>query len=228
MNHSNNSEISNNNCSEQNFRFIEYYSPQHSKNQKVITYCKSRVFYPKKTSTIYETVEIYERKILPHLQTTYIKISTRVLLKTLINIHNDDGIQNIPQIAHFSLKIKKGGNIVQSSGLPNIKLARLRSKELLVFDGHHSLLAYMSAGKNFLDEIPHIIISGKKGFLKNEEILIFWGQHASKIPAKEWKLFVINWQNPKNKQICPRIQHNMGELFDALWKRIAIQLKDSI
>lgn len=129
------------------------------------------------------------------------------------------------QIADFSSKIKKGENILHPGGLPNIKLARLRLKDLLVFDGHHSLLAYMAAGKIFLDEIPHIIVSGKKGFLKNEEILIFWGQHASKIPAKDWKLFVINWQNPENKQTCPRKHKNMGELFDALQKRIAAQSK---
>jgi len=157
---------------------------------------------------------------------TPINNSPRIFLRTLINIHNDDGIKNMSQIADFSLKIKKGENILQPSGLPNIKLARLRSKDLLVFDGHHSLLAYMTAGKIFLDEIPHIIVSGKKGFLKNEEILIFWGQHASKIPAKNWRLFVINWQNPENKQICPRIQRNMGELFDALLEKISSNMKN--
>ncbi len=204
----------------QKCRVVEYYSPQKVQNRNVIVYCKSQIPLPNKTTTIYETVEIYERKFLPHLQTAYIDISPRILLRTLINIHNDDGIKNIPQIANFSLKIKKGGDIVQSSGLPNIKLARLRSKDLLVFDGHHSLLSYLAAGKIFLDEIPHIIVSGDKGFLKNEEILVFWGHHAPKIPAKNWGLFVINWQNPENKQLCPRIQRNMGELFDALLEQI--------
>lgn len=210
-----------------NYRFVEYYSPQKHQGQNLIDYSKSLVPSPNRTMTIYETVKIYEKKNFHHLRMTPINNSPRIFLRTLINIHNDDGIKNMSQIAHFSLKIKKGENILQPSGLPNIKLARLRLKDLLVFDGHHSLLAYMAAGKIFLDEIPHIIVSGKKGFLKNEEILIFWGQHASKIPSKDWKLFVINWQNPENKQTCPRKHNNMGELFDALQKRIAVQLKDS-
>ncbi len=206
---------------------MEYYSPQKHQYRHVIVYCKSQVPLPNRVTTIYNTVEIYEKQFFPRLQKNYIKIFPRILLRTLINIHNDDGIKNISQIANFALKIKNGKKLLQSSGLPNIKLARLRSREFLVFDGHHSILAYMSAGKKFLDEIPHIIVSGKKGFLENEEILIFWGEHAFKIPAKEWKLFVINWQNPKNKQICPRVHNNMGELFDALQRRIAMQLKDS-
>lgn len=210
----------------QNCRFVEYYSPQKNQDRHVIVYCKSQVPLPNRVTTIYNTVEIYEKQFFPRLQKNYIKIFPRILLRTLINIHNDDGIKNISQIANFALKIKNGKKLLHSSGLPNIKLARLRSRELLVFDGHHSLLAYMSAGKNFLDEIPHIIVLGKKGFLENEEILIFWGEHASKIPPKEWKLFVINWQNPENKQTCPRIHNNMGELFDALRKRIAVQVKD--
>jgi len=210
----------------QNYRFVEYYFPQKQHDRHVIVYCKSQVPLPNRATTIYNTVETYEKQFFPRLQKSYMKIFPRILLRTLINIHNDDGIKNISQIANFSLKIKKGKNILQPSGLPNIKLARLRSRELLVFDGHHSLLAYMSAGKNFLDEIPHIIVLGKKGFLKNEEILIFWGQHAAKISAKAWKLFVINWQNPKNKQICPRVHNNMGELFDALRNRIAVHMKE--
>lgn len=209
-----------------NYRFVEYYSPQKHQDQNLIDYNKSLVPSPIKTMTIYETVKIYEKKIFHHLRMTPINNSPRIFLRTLINIHNDDGIKNMSQIADFSLKIKKGGNILQPSGLPNIKLARLRLKDLLVFDGHHSLLAYMTAGKIFLDEIPHIIVSGKKGFLKNEEILIFWGHHAPKIPSKNWRLFVINWQNPENKQICPRIQRNMGELFDALLEKISSNMKN--
>ena len=210
-----------------NYRYVEYYSPQKHQDQNLIDYNKSLVPSSNRTMTIYETVKIYEKKIFHHLGMTPINNFPRIFIRTLINIHNDDGIKNMSQIAHFFSKIKKGENILQPGGLPNIKLARLKLKDFLVFDGHHSLLAYMAAGKIFLDEIPHIIVSGKKGFLKNKEILVFWGQHAYKIPAKDWKLFVINWQNPENKQICPRIQRNMGELFDALLEKISSTMKNS-
>ena len=212
----------------QKCRVVEYHFPHKDNNLNVIAYCKSRIPSPNRTTTIYETVEIYEKKFFPNLQTTYMEISPRIPLRNLINIHNSDGIKNIPQIADFSLKIKQGEHIMQSSGLPNIKLARLKSNSLLVFDGHHSLLAYMAAGKVFLDEIPHIIISGDKGLLKNNEILVFWGHHAHKITAKNWELYVINWQKPKNKQICHRIQRNVGELFDALAERISLQIANHI
>ena len=86
----------------------------------------------------------------------------------------------------------------------------------------------MAAGKVLLDEIPHIIISGDKGLLKNNEILVFWRHHAHKITAKNWELYVINWQKPKNKQICQRIQRNVGELFDALAERISLQIAHHI
>lgn len=208
----------------QKCRVVEYHFPHKDNSLNVIAYCKSRVPSPNRTTTIYETVEIYEKKLFPNLQATYKEISLRIPLRNLINIHNSDGIKNIPQIANFTLKIKQGEHIMQSSGLPNIKLTRLKSNSLLVFDGHHSLLAYMAAGKVFLDEIPHIIISGDKGLLKNNEILVFWGHHAHKITAKNWELYVINWQKPKNKQICQRIQCNVGEFFDALAERISSQI----
>jgi hypothetical protein len=206
-------------------RIVEYFYPHKANNQNVINFCKTRVSSKKKIN-IYETVEIYEKIIFPRLQTTHIDISDKVPLRTLINIHNYDGIKNFPQIVDFFLKVKQGEHIVQSSGLPNIKLAKVKSKKLLVFDGHHSLLAYMAAGKVALDEIPHIIVSGDKGFLEDKEILVFWGHHARKIPTKNWEDYVINWEKPENRQICKRIQRNVGELFDALLERICLQIKD--
>jgi hypothetical protein len=49
---------------------------------------------------------------------------------------------------------------------------------------------------------------------------VFFGSHANKIRNREWRSYVINWQAPINEQLCPRIQKNMGELYDALASKI--------
>jgi hypothetical protein len=205
----------------QKIRFVEYYFPSQGRKTDFQFYCKSLVPLKDNKTTIYETIEIYEKTLFHHIQTRKVRISPeQIPLRSLINIHNQDGIKDIHQIKRFTAKIKKGEDIVNPSGLPNIKLARLRSKDLLVFDGHHSLLSYMAAGRIFLDEIPHLIVSGNRGVLKDNDITVFWGQHAAKITPKKWKNFTINWQNPLNKQLCLRKQRDMGELFDALGEKI--------
>jgi len=45
--------------------------------------------------------------------------------------------------------------------------------------------------------------------------------HVNKIRNKNWKNYVINWQAPINKQLCSRIQKNIGELYDALSSKIS-------
>lgn len=205
----------------QKIRIIEYIFPHKIKNKQFLIYCQSRVPLKHKATSVYETVELYEKIFFGRIQKSIIKISSvRIPLGTLMNIHNEDGIKDIHQIIYLTSKIKKGENITEPSGMPNIKLARLKSKDILVFDGHHSLLAYMASGRIFLDEIPHIIVSGHKGFLKSVDISVFWGYHAPKITARNWKSYVINWQKSGNKQLDLRIQRNMGELFDALKDRI--------
>jgi len=205
----------------QKIRFVAYHFPHKDQKMDFQFYCKSRVPLTKRATTVYETVEVYEKIFFPHIQTCLVRISPeRVPLRSLINIHNQDGIKDIYQIIDFTTKIKKGEDIVKPSGLPNIMLARLRSKDYLVFDGHHSLLSYMAAGRIFLDEIPHLIVSGNKGFLNNTDILVFWGPHAPKISPKKWKNFTVNWQNPIERQLCLRKQRDMGELFDALGEKI--------
>lgn len=201
-------------------RTVEYFFPLMPQNKKFFLYSKSRVPLINKATTIYETVQAYEKSVFHRIKPQIRSVSKRrVSISSLINIHDEDGIKNIDQIKNFISTIKSGNHIVESSGLPNIKLARLRGNNFLVFDGHHSLLAYMASGKTFIDEIPHLMVSGNRGYLKNTEILVFWGHHARDIPVKKWKNFVINWQNPE-KQITIRTRRNMGELFDAVKVKI--------
>ena len=201
-------------------RIVEYFSPSKIHGCDCFLYSKSQVPLNSKTTSVYETVETYEKLIFPRIQTQVIKVSKkRIPIRSLINIHDENGIKDIGQIKNFVPVIKSGGNIVKSDGLPNIKLARLRGNDFLVFDGHHSILAYMATGKIFIDEIPYIVVSGSRGYLKNVEILVFWGHHAARIPVKNWRNFVINWQDSQN-QITIRTRRNMGELFDVIKEKI--------
>ena len=64
------------------------------------------------------------------------------------------------------------------------------------------MLAYMNAGKRYLDEIPHMIIEDKdKGYIDDKDIVVFYGEHAKAIKNYGWKQYVINWQAVKEEQL---------------------------
>lgn len=46
-------------------------------------------------------------------------------------------------------QIRTGKDILSPKGLPNIKLVKTEQSEWILFDGHHSLLAYIIAGKKY-------------------------------------------------------------------------------
>lgn len=101
----------------------------------------------------------------------------------------------------------------------NIQLVYTKDNKLLLFNGHHTMLSYMMEGKEYLDEINHIIVEDKNNkFMDDDKILVFFGKHGDKISNdnNNWVNYVINWQAPKDKQLCERKQNNMGELFDTL------------
>lgn len=117
----------------------------------------------------------------------------------------------------------KSGKHILSRGIPNIKLVKTGDGQLLLFDGHHSMLAYISTGKAYLEEIPHMMITDKeKGYIEDKNIIVFYGEHASDIKGCNWRDKVINWQAAKDKRLCDRIQNNMGELFSAVEKRVKL------
>ncbi len=118
-------------------------------------------------------------------------------------------------------KIQSRKHIISAEGIPNVKLVKVNCNQWLLFDGHHSMLAYMHAGKKYLHEVTHLTVEneGVKN-VTDDDITVFFGLHANKIRGKDWRGYVINWQAPQNKQMCPRIQKNMGELYDALSVKI--------
>jgi len=113
-------------------------------------------------------------------------------------------------------QIKSGKDILSPNGLPNIKLVKTEQSEWVLFDGHHSLLAYMIGGKKYLNQIPHLIIENENGHVTDKEILVFFGIHSKKLKDSDWRKHVINWQAPKEKQLCKRVQRNIGELLDSI------------
>jgi len=114
-------------------------------------------------------------------------------------------------------QIKSGKEILSPRGLPNIKLVKTKYSEWIVFDGHNSLLSYMIAGRTYLHEVPHLVIENESGYVNDKEILIFFGLHSSKLHDSNWRNYVINWQSPRENQLCKREQNNMGELIDLLF-----------
>lgn len=191
-----------------------------SKKKAEVKLSISKIPFSKDIS-IYETVEIFKEQFFKPGKIKFLtkKIKVRIPLKKVITLHNVDGIRDISQISSMLKQISSGKDIFSSEGLTNIKLVRSREKEWVLFDGHHSLLAYLLSGKKYLDEVPHLIVENeKRGYLEDEEIHIFFGEHAKKLKNKDWKNYVINWQAPKERQLQSRIQRNMGELLNSLSK----------
>jgi hypothetical protein len=176
--------------------------------------------------TIYDTVAFFEKEIFPKIKNRLKrkKIKRRFSLPRILNIHNDDGIKDLTRIIRMAKDITLGKHIL-SFGVPNIKLVKTIDNRLLLFDGHHSVLAYMASGSQYLEELPHLIITDKeKGYIDDKDITIFFGEHPNEIVNHEWRRKVINWQAPKEKQLCERIQNDMGELFYSIKTRINITL----
>jgi len=179
-----------------------------------------------KDKNIYDIVGIFKDKIFTdplltqkNLILEYPKI--RIPLNSIINLHNKDGISDRGQIKQMTEKLNSGKAITTPEGLPNIKLVKSLNNEWVLFDGHHSMLAYMFTGKKYLDQTPHLMVLDRdnKG-IKDEEIHAFFGKHASMLKGKNWRRFVINWEASEKYQLQNRRQKNMGELFHSLMKRM--------
>lgn len=168
--------------------------------------------------TVYDSVSFLINHIFPIPKEDFFlkKIKKKVELTTILNLHNDDGIRDLEQVSTMAESIKSGEHI-QSIGIPNIKIVLTKDNDLILFDGHHSMLAYMLIGKRYLHEILHMLIYDENsGYIEDRDILVFYGDHSNKIENDNWREYVINWQAAKEKQLSIRIQKNMGELFHSI------------
>ena len=198
-----------------NYRFVKLIYPYKSKEGNLIYFSSIKAYFKKKSNTIYDSVRLIENKFSSRIKETIKEVNIPVLLKEIINLHNINGIKSIDQIRTMVNQIKSGKEILSRQGLPNIKLVKTKYSEWILFDGHHSLLSYIIAGRTYLHEIPHLIVENKNGYVSDKEILIFYGIHAKLLTNVNWRKYVINWQAPQERQLCERVQNNMGEIFNS-------------
>ena len=176
-----------------------------------------------KDSSIYECIKQVNRVYNDEKKKCHHGIVNNIPLSQIINLHNSNGIQDLSRIHSMVSDLNKGKELFMENGLPNIKLTITKDGRHVLFDGHHTLISYMIAGRKLLGDVPHIIVkNADTGSVTDREIHVFFGEHASKLDNKDWKNYVINWQAPKEKQLCFRSKKNMGELFDSILKRMSL------
>ena len=199
-----------------NYRFVKLIYPVKSKDGNLTRISSLKVHLKNKSNSIYDTVDQFKNEIGSKIKKTIVEVKKLVLLREIINLHNINGIKSKDQIRTMVKQIKSGKEILSSCGLPNIKFVKTKYSEWVLFDGHHSLLSYMIAGRSYLHEIPHLIVENENGHVNDKEILIFFGIHSKILNDSDWRKYVINWQALKERQLCKREQKNMGELFNSL------------
>lgn len=198
----------------QRYRLVKQVYPHPSPSGNVIDTTIVRIQCTKAHTTIYDTVDQFENGAELTLKERTV-VHEPIVLREIVNLHNSDGIKSRHQIRRMVKRIRSGKDILSPKGVPNIKLVKTRRSEWILFDGHHSLLSYMMAGRTYLHEVPHLVIANENEYVTEQEILVFFGMHAPQLKASNWRHYVINWQAPHERQLCSRKQHNMGELFDA-------------
>jgi hypothetical protein len=181
-----------------------------NKNVKVC-YPRKEIIYSfqKEVSgeNIYQAVKVFEQEKIERIKFDKIKRGREdILLGSIINLHNKEGICCLERIRNMASCIKQGQDIFENKIWPNIKLAQT-NEGLILFDGHHSLLAYMAVGKKYLWEIPYILVSN----CSDSEIKVVFGKLNG-----DWKKEVVNWQASLEEQLCIRREKNLGELFNSL------------
>lgn len=166
--------------------------------------------------TIDHAVAFFERVLSRGAPCRTERVAERVRLEGILNLHDVDGMKDVAQISGMTGQILSGNEVLHPSGLPNAKIVLTGPGERLLFDGHHTVIAYMATGREYLDEIPHLVVQGGNGHVEAASVLAFFGIHAKKLSALNWRDHVIRWRAPPDRQLCKRNLKSMGELFESL------------
>jgi hypothetical protein len=151
------------------------------------------------------------------------------LIGEIMPIHNVDGLRDISQIVTMANNIQRETHILEKDALPNIKLVLAPNNRLLLFDGHHSLLAYYANGRQTLQEIPHLILSTHDSLpVTAVEISFFFPADARNQIVSNWERYAVNWQAPIGQQIENRQLNSMSELAAAFHERHSADLGSKI
>lgn len=177
------------------------------------------VLVDKNEETIYDFFGYFEDHVYKEFKIKCYKciFENDFPLGNLINLHDEDAI-NIKKINKMSNFLKSKKHILTKSGLPNIKIVKSRRNELIVFDGHHTLISYMNNNKNYLSEVPFVLINSTSGF-DDEHIKVFYGKHKKRLKDDDWRNYSINWNEKKDFQISPKKRYNMSELYNAFLQK---------
>ncbi len=137
----------------------------------------------------------------------------KLKIRELLPLHNETGIRDPGQIKRMKVEVGRGEQILEKDNLPNVKLVVVPSGELLVFDGHHTLLSYLQQGKELLREIPFIAVSSKDyGPVTSGEIACFFPTFAKEKVSENWRKYVVNWQASGTQQLEERKVNTFEEL----------------
>lgn len=189
------------------YRFVKLSFPV---KKSLVKISVSKIFLK---GTIYDTVDFFRDEVFlkRKFKRTIRKIKNDILLSSIINLHDEEGV-DFGKIKKMFRQIKSGRDVLSDCGLPNVKLIKTKNNEWVLFDGHHSLLAYMKVGRKYLSQIPCLIIDNE---VSDNEVNVFFGKHAVELKNKNWRNYVINWK-VKKKQLCKRKRNNLGEVFNCL------------
>ncbi|MBS3787464.1 hypothetical protein KGY79_04610 [Candidatus Bipolaricaulota bacterium] len=181
----------------------------------------SSAIVQKEEDNVYSIVEKFRREVFPGITDEDMReevVRDKVLLSQVITLHNAAEIRSRSvSVSGMRKKIESGEHVLMSDGLPNVKIAKTRTDELVCLDGHHSLLAYMMSEIKYLHEVPHLMVTDHSGGgLKEEKFHAFFGEHAKKLTGSDWRNYTISWTNPPERQLEDRKQDNMGELLSEL------------
>ncbi|MBW2994835.1 hypothetical protein KY312_00635 [Candidatus Woesearchaeota archaeon] len=189
-------------------RTVDIYYPVGGNN----VICSSVQIHHSNDISIYQTVNEMKKILLD--TSLKLKEVKPIPLNKVINLHNSNGIRDLKQVHNFVHDIESG--IYYTDKFPNIKLAQISDDEYVIFDGHHSMLAFMLVGRKYLHEIPHLVVRNADSCISPSELCVCFGHHADKIKPENWRKYTIKWEEQEDKQLCKRIQNNMKELFEAV------------
>ncbi len=146
-------------------------------------------------------------------------------LEEIIPIHNPDGIKEINQISKMVNQIlHQRKAIFEPDGAPNLKLVVVPGNRLILFDGHHSILAYILSGKKTLADTAHLIISANDGGpITPEEISYFFPENTRGEIIKDWDKYVVNWQAKGSNKIAQRSVESVGDLAKQVTALVHVQ-----
>lgn len=138
-------------------------------------------------------------------------------LSNIVVIHNSTGIRERTQVGTMYQQIGQGQHIVHDSGAPNIKIVIAPDNRPLLFDGHHTALAYLAAGKSHLSDVPYAVVAHPGGrSVSSSELTVLYPESAKAAIESNWSTYVVNWQADASKQLEPRKIETLGQLALAL------------